>query len=58
MDLFNQITAEYTELTLQDFNPLHGKILLADDGDGVQYIAKWEYEKTIPTGLNLGKPAV
>ena len=55
MDLFTQITAVYPELTDVDFMPNTGSILLRDDGDGVQYIAKWEYLKPIPAGLKLGK---
>ena len=55
MDLFTQITNVYPELNDIDFNPRNGSILLQDDGDGVQYIAKWEYEKPIPAGLKLGK---
>ena len=55
MDLFNQIIAVYAELTVADFNPTRGSILLEDDGDGIQYIAKWEYSKPIPTGFKLGK---
>lgn len=55
MDLYLEITKVYPELTLEDFNPLNGKILLRDDGDGVQYIAKWKYAEPIPKGLKLGK---
>ena len=55
MDLFNKIIAVYAELTVSDFNPGKGLILLQDDGDGIQYIAKWEYTKPIPDGLKLGK---
>ena len=55
MDLFTQITNVYPELVDADFHPKSGSILLADDGDGVQYIAKWEYSKAIPEGLKLGK---
>jgi len=54
MDLFTQITAVYPELTDADF-ALHGTIMLCDDGDGIQYIKKWEYLKPIPAGLKLGK---
>lgn len=54
MDLFEQIKQTYPELTNADFAP-YGDINLADDGDGVQYIAKWEYSKPIPEGLSLGK---
>ena len=55
MDLFTQITQSYPELTDADFYPENGSILLKDDGDGIQYIAKWEYKKPIPDGLKLGK---
>lgn len=55
MDLFAQITTTYPELTDSDFYPLNGSILLRDDGDGIQYIAKWDYSKPIPDGLKLGK---
>ena len=55
MDLFTQITNAYPELTEKDFRPITGSILLCDDGDGIQYIAKWEYSQPIPKGLKLGK---
>jgi hypothetical protein len=55
MDLFTQIKNVYPELTDADFID-EGKIRLCDDGDGIQYIAKWEYSKPIPEGLTLGKP--
>jgi hypothetical protein len=55
MDLFTQITTVYPELTSSDFSPLLGSILLRDDGDGVQYIAKWEYSKALPNGMKVGK---
>ena len=55
MDLFTQITVVYPELTDADFMLNTGSILLRDDGDGIQYIAKWEYLKPIPAGLKLGK---
>jgi hypothetical protein len=55
MDLFTQITTAYPELTDADFIPMGGSILLRDDGDGIQYIAKWDYSKPIPAGLKLGK---
>ena len=56
MDLFTQITNTYSELTIKDFHPESGKIVLQDDGDGIQYIAQWNYEHPIPDGLTLGKP--
>ena len=55
MDFFTQITTAYPELSYADFEPISGSISLCDDGDGIQYIAKWEYSKPIPTGLKLGK---
>lgn len=54
MDLFTQIKNAYPEITEADFYD-DGKIRLKDDGDGIQYIAKWEYSKPIPDGLKLGK---
>lgn len=56
MDLYTEITNAYPELEAKDFSPLTGIINLRDDGDGVQYIAKWEYDQPIPAGLTLGKP--
>jgi hypothetical protein len=55
MDLFTQITGIYSELTDLDFDPMNGSICLKDDGDGVQYIAKWEYSKPLPDGMKVGK---
>jgi hypothetical protein len=55
MDLFTQIKTTYPELTDANFHPMTGTILLQDDGDGVPYIAKWEYSQPIPDGLKLGK---
>ena len=58
MDLYTQIIAAYPELEISDTNDKFGKsevIKLQDDGDGVQYIASWNYEKPIPKGLKLGK---
>lgn len=55
MDIFEQIVSLYPELTTKDFLPTTGSILLQDDGDGIIYIAKWEYNKPIPKGLKLGK---
>jgi hypothetical protein len=57
MDLFTKITNIYPELIAADFHPEYGTILLFDDGDGIQYIAKWGYDKPIPEGLTLGKPS-
>ena len=54
MDLFTQITKVYPELMEEDF----GKkkvIELQDDGDGIQYINKWNYSKPLPEGMRVGK---
>ena len=53
--MFDLIVEVYSELTSADFHPITGSILLADDGDGVQYISKWEYSKPIPKGMKVGK---
>jgi hypothetical protein len=55
MALYDDIVKVYSELTAADFNQRGGSILLQDDGDGVAYIAKWDYTKPIPDGLKLGK---
>ena len=55
MSLFDDIVKVYPELTNEDFHPIRGSIALKDDGDGIAYIAKWEYSKPIPSGLKLGK---
>ena len=55
MNFYDTLTGIYTELTDADFHPITGFILLSDDGDGVQYISKWNYFKPIPDGLKLGK---
>jgi hypothetical protein len=38
-----------------DLLPNSGSILLKDDGDGIVYLAKWDYNKPMPKGLKLGK---
>ena len=53
--MLEQIIAVYPELTIEDFKPQGGCITLFDDGDGIIYIAKWEYSKPIPDGMKLGK---
>ena len=55
MTLYETIIETYPELSTNDFLPHSGSILLKDDGDGVVYLAKWEYSKPIPAGLKLGK---
>jgi hypothetical protein len=57
MTLYEQIIAVYPELTITPEKDefLKGTILLADDGDGINYIKEWNYSKPIPEGLKLGK---
>jgi hypothetical protein len=55
MSLIDLILEANPLITRDDFLP-SGKIQLRDDGDGIQYIAKWDYDKPIPKGLSLGKP--
>jgi len=51
----DQIILEtYPELTIKDFG-LNGCIELRDDGDGIQYLFRWDYSKPIPKGIKLGK---
>lgn len=54
MDLFTKIIDIYSEINENDFID-NGKIRLQDDGDGIQYIAKWEYSKPLPEGMKVGK---
>ena len=53
--MWEKIIKVYPELTDKDFDPNLGTISLRDDGDGVAYIAKWEYSKPVPDGLKVGK---
>ena len=55
MELWQIIIDAYPELTIDNFNPVNGIIGLQDDGDGIQYIAKWEYSKPLPDGMKVGK---
>ena len=57
MDLIDKIIAAYPELAITPDHDefAYGSIELRDEGDGVAYIAKWEYSKPIPAGLKLGK---
>ena len=56
MSLFEKVTAKYPELTVDDFHPMTGTILLQDDSDGHgPYIAKWEHPTLAqPTDEELG----
>ena len=40
--MFEKIISIYPELTVNDFSPSMGTILLQNDGKG-DYIAKWEH---------------
>jgi hypothetical protein len=53
--MYETIMNAYPELTDMDLLPNQGSILLKDDGDGIVYIAKWDYSEAIPEGLKLGK---
>ena len=53
MSLYNVIKETYPDLSDNEF--FNGNIELRDDGDGIQYISKWEYSQPIPAGLKLGK---
>jgi hypothetical protein len=53
--MYETIISAYPELTDADFMPNLGSILLKDDGDGIVYLAKWDYSKSIPKGLKLGQ---
>lgn len=55
MNIHELITQTYPELTDEDFSLPRGSILLKDDGDGIVYLAKWDYEKSIPNELKIGK---
>ena len=56
MELWEKIVSAYPETAENGFAVFRNTIVLQDDGDGVVYIAKWEYSKPIPDGLTLGKP--
>jgi len=55
MELWEKVIEAYPEINPSD-DFLKLGIHLQDDGDGIAYIAKWEYTKPIPEGLSLGKP--
>jgi hypothetical protein len=44
MTLYEKIISIYSELTIDDFNPISGTIQLQNDSDGRgDYISKWEH---------------
>ena len=55
--MFEKIIEIYPDLTSADFAPDFGNIYLQDDGDGIIYIAKWQYSQPIPKGMKIGKEA-
>jgi hypothetical protein len=57
MSLYSQIVEIYPELAITDQHDefQNGSIRLQDDGDGIEFIAKWEYTKPIPEGMKIGK---
>lgn len=55
MELWETIVNKYPETAENNFAVFRDLIILKDDGDGVAYIAKWEYSEPIPKGLKLGK---
>lgn len=55
MSLVAEIRMVYPELDSWDFVGPEKKIVVVDEGDGNEYIAKWDYDKAIPEGMKLGK---
>lgn len=57
MTLYEKIIAVYPELIITSENDqfVNGTILLADDGDGINYIKEWNYSKPLPEGMKIGK---
>lgn len=55
--LVEQIIEIYPELANNDYEAFAGRIIrVQDDSDGYgPYIAKWEYDKPLPTGMKIGK---
>lgn len=54
MSIYEQIIQAYPELTAVEFS--NGTIILQNDSDGTcDYIAEWNYSKSIPYGLKVGK---
>jgi hypothetical protein len=54
MNLWEKIIQAYPEIQATD-NFMDLGIFLKCEGDGIEYIAKWDYYKPIPEGLSLGK---
>lgn len=56
MELWEKIIEAYPEINANDNFEKLG-IYLQDDGDGIAYIAKWEYSKPLSKGFKIGKPS-
>jgi hypothetical protein len=56
MKLWEQIIEFYPEINATDNFRTLG-IYLKDDGDGIEYVEKWEYSQPLPDGILLGKPS-
>jgi hypothetical protein len=54
MNLIDSIIEANPAITRNDFLP-NASIRLQDDGDGIEYIAKWEHALTIPNGFKVRK---
>ena len=58
MTLYEKIISIYSTLTIDDFFPGKGTIIIQNDSDGKgDYIAKWEYSKPLPESLQSYLPA-
>ena len=56
MALYDDLIAVIPELTILDFAPVTGTIMLQEDSDGQgAFIAKWEYSQPLPDGMKVGK---
>jgi hypothetical protein len=56
--IYDQIVQYYPELLDDNEVFIDGTITLRNDSDGVgDYIEAWNYEKPLPPGLHVGKPA-
>jgi hypothetical protein len=56
MKTWEKIIEVYPELKpTDDFLKLG--IYIKDDGDGIDYIQKWEYSEPLPDGFVIGKPS-
>jgi hypothetical protein len=54
MNLIDSIIEANPAITRDDFLP-NASIRLQDDGDGIEYIAKWEHTLPIPDRFKVGK---